>query len=78
MPTPMSPPDPSELDARLTELEVKAAFADDLLDRLNTLVARQQEQIEFLVREVVRLREHGGSGDASTGRSLRDELPPHY
>lgn len=70
-------PEPNDLEARLTDLEVKSAFAEDLLDRLNALVARQQEQIEFLVREVVRLREQAGSADAPGG-GLRDELPPHY
>lgn len=70
-------PDPTDIEARLTELEAKSAFAEDLLDSLNELVARQQQQIEFLGKEVMRLREQAGT-DPSAGRSLRDELPPHY
>ena len=64
-------------DKRLTDLEVKASFTDDLLDHLNETVARQQQQIDLLVREVLQLR--GQLADASpVPRTLRDEIPPHY
>ncbi|MDP2262903.1 MAG: SlyX family protein [Hydrogenophaga sp.] len=66
------------LEQRLTELEIKASYADDLLDTLNQLVARQQETIELLVREVSRLRQQGGEGASPGVRDPRDELPPHY
>jgi SlyX protein len=67
-----------DTERRLTELEIKAAFTEDLLDELNRLVARQQEQIELLVRELVQLRQQQAAGGEGTPRSLRDELPPHY
>ena len=70
--------DTDDTERRLTELEIKAGFAEDLLDHLNKLVARQQEQIELLVRELVQLRQQQASGGEGTPRSLRDELPPHY
>jgi SlyX protein len=70
---------PTALDARLTELEVKASYADDLLDTLNHIVAQQQAQIDRLTREVAQLRQQADDGQqAHTPRSLRDELPPHY
>jgi SlyX protein len=65
-------------EQRLTELEIKASYADDLLDTLNQLVARQQEQIELLLREVSRLRQGGESTAAPATHNPRDELPPHY
>lgn len=65
------------VDERLVDLEMKLSWADDLLDRLNTLVARQQGQIEALAREVAQLRAQVAAGP-DTPRSLRDELPPHY
>ena len=34
------------MEARLTELEVKLGFAEDLLDALNRTVYRQQQQID--------------------------------
>jgi len=68
-----------DTEQRLTDLEIKASYADDLLDTLNALVARQQEQIDLLLREVSRLRQRGGDdGQSAVPRDARDELPPHY
>jgi SlyX protein len=74
----MDRPDP--VDARLTELEIKASLAEDTVDRLNEVVIAQQSRIDALVHEVARLARllQEGSGDASASRSLRDEIPPHY
>ena len=66
------------LTDRLTALEIKACFSDDLLDALNRLVTRQQDQIDLLVREVQRLRQQAQAPDPDSPRNLRDELPPHY
>ncbi len=62
---------------RVTELEVKLAFAEDMLDTLNNTVFRQQEQIERLMRDVRELRDQLQSMPAEP-RSLFEELPPHY
>jgi SlyX protein len=73
---PLDPPD--RTDERLTQLEIKLSYTEDLLDTLNTLVSRQQDQIQLLLREVGQLRRQR-EDDAPPGfRSLRDELPPHY
>ena len=45
------------IDHRLTELEIKSSYAEDLLDTLNQTIFRQQEQIEMLIREVRELRQ---------------------
>jgi len=63
---------------RMTELEVKLAFAEDMLDALNATVYRQQQQIDRLMREVRELREQLASSAPAEARSLRDEIPPHY
>lgn len=68
----------NDVERRLTELEIKAAFSEDLLDHLNRMVARQQDQIELLTRELVQLRQQQAAGGEGSPRSLRDELPPHY
>ena len=65
-------------DARLTALEIKASFAEDLLDKLDQTVIRQQTQIDALISEVLHLRQQIGSAQGNTPRNLRDELPPHY
>ncbi len=74
--TPQAPG--ADTEQRLTELEIKASYADDLLDTLNQLVVRQQEQIDLLLREVSRLRQRGEPEAAPAVRDPRDELPPHY
>lgn len=66
------------MDNRITELEVKLAFTEDLLDTLNTTVYRQQERIEQLERVVRDLRQLVLQAIPTEQRSLRDEIPPHY
>jgi SlyX protein len=63
---------------QLTALEIKASFAEDLLDELNRVVIRQQQQIDALVRELAQLREQQQSGVAGGAARLLDDLPPHY
>ncbi|HEX2009343.1 MAG TPA: SlyX family protein [Roseateles sp.] len=66
------------LEQRITELEIKASFTEDLVDTLNGIVARQQQQIELLARQLTELKQQGSGEGAVTVRSLREELPPHY
>ena len=84
-PNPVSPSsatassEDARVDQRLTELEIKAAFTEDLVEELNRTIVRQQQQIDLLVRELLQLRDQAESAQAQpTFRSLRDELPPHY
>ena len=66
-------------DRRLTELEIKASFTEDLLDKLDQVIVRQQQQIDLLIREVTLLRQPAAeSGGSRTTVDARDELPPHY
>lgn len=70
---------PEDVAARLTELEIKASYADDLLEQLNMTIYRQQQQIDALVQQVAQLRlQSQTAGQDGTPRNLRDELPPHY
>jgi SlyX protein len=63
---------------RLTELEIKASFTEDLVDRLNEIIVRQQAQIDQLRRQIVSLLEHHRTVEPPAPHSLREELPPHY
>ena len=78
---PMHPTDSTDrTDQRLTALEIKASYSDDLLEQLNLLVYRQQLQIDALVQQLQQMHRQlpeTGSGGAAP-RNLRDELPPHY
>lgn len=63
---------------RLDALEIKASYAEDLLDQLNLTIYQQQQMIERLCQELVLLREQAGQGASAAQRHLRDEIPPHY
>lgn len=64
--------------SRITELEVKLSFADDLLEALNRTVYRQQQEIEQLRQELRVLRQQMLAAIPAGPHSLRDEIPPHY
>jgi SlyX protein len=66
------------METRITELEVKLAFAEDLLETLNQTVFRQQEQIDRLQQELRSMRQQMLQSQPAEQRSLRDEIPPHY
>ncbi len=66
------------MEARINELEIKLAYAEDLLDTLNHTVYRQQEQIEALQRQLSDLQRQMQAIPGGAPRSPADELPPHY
>lgn len=70
--------DPNPIDDRLTDLEIKASFSEDLLEQLNQVVIRQQAQIDMLVQQVSELRRQLQDSASGEFRSVADERPPHY
>lgn len=73
------------VESRLTDLEIKASFTEELLETLNQVVVRQQSEIAALMREVRELRERvPEQGDPtqisalSAAARAQQELPPHY
>lgn len=69
---------PDTTDQRLTDLEMKATYTEDLVEQLDQIIARQQQQIDLLLREVAELRQPAADSTQVAGRSLRDDLPPHF
>lgn len=65
-------------EARISELEIKLAYSEDLLDTLNTIVYRQQQQIDLLQEQLRMLRQQFTDALPGEQGSLRDEIPPHY
>jgi len=66
------------MESRLSEIEVKLSFSEDLLEELNRIVVRQQQRIEELERQVRELRlqlQHSLPADPAQPGS---EVPPHY
>jgi SlyX protein len=69
---------PDRTEARLTELEIKLAFTEDLLEKLDEVVIGQQRRIDALMQEFANLREQMARTDSSSGGSPSDDRPPHY
>ena len=66
------------IDQRLTDLEIKASFSEDLLDQLNQVIIRQQQQIDALVREITQIRQQIPDVGSNVLSRAGDDLPPHY
>lgn len=66
------------LESRLTDLEIKISFTEDMVDELNRTVFRQQQQIDLLILQIKTLREQVRTAEPQEQRNLRDEIPPHY
>ena len=64
---------------RIIELEIKTAYQEDLLQELNKIVSRQQQQIERLEATCKLLNERINSlSIEGSGAESVDEVPPHY
>ena len=66
------------MDNRLTELEAKLAFAEDLIETLNQAVIRQQGQIDSMQQQLRLLHQRMQDMQPDEARTPRDEIPPHY
>lgn len=67
------------MDSRLTELETKVAFQDDLLESLNRIVAEQQQQIDMMQQQLQILYDQLRSiAPSNIAQGNADERPPHY
>ncbi len=67
------------LGKRIDELESQVAFQDEIIDSLNSTVAKQDRELLELKHQLSRLSERIKEiGDASPGEAPQDETPPHY
>ncbi|MFT4572082.1 MAG: SlyX protein [Hyphomicrobiaceae bacterium] len=71
--------DPSEkIEERFQVLETKVVYQERTIDDLNSVVTRQQDQIDLLIGQIRELeasfREHGGDA-VEEGE---EPPPPHY
>ena len=66
------------MESRLTDLEIKISFTEDMVDELNRTIFRQQQQIDLLMLQIKALREQVRTTEPQEQRNLRDEIPPHY
>ena len=66
-------------DERFNNLEIKVSYQEELLNELNIIVAKQQRQIDFLIKNIEESSKNQiGSQEKSLFEQLKDERPPHY
>jgi len=65
---------------RLDELEIKMAFQEELVEALNTVVVRQQQELDLLQQQLRylyrQIRDLKPEGEPSS--TPEDDIPPHY
>ena len=66
------------IDQRLTNLEIKATYTEDLVEQLDKIIAHQQQQIAQLLCEVTELRQAAPESMLNNLRIIHDDLPPHF
>lgn len=66
------------MESRLSEIEIKLSFSEDLLEELNRTVARQQQQIAGLEHQVRELRLQLQRSLPAESDGSGQEIPPHY
>jgi len=79
-----NPLPPDALEARVTELETRIAFQEDLLNTLNDVIAAQDQQLvtvtrklDALLKQIEEQQRQSGYGGAG-GDAMAHEPPPHY
>lgn len=68
------------MEQRLTEIETKLAYQEDLVQALNDIVATQQHKIDQLEKACRGLIDHftDMSDVVKSMQAPEDEAPPHY
>ena len=63
----------------LIELEAKLAYQEDMLQQLNTVICRQQNQIDSLFTKFRQLSDQANELSLKNSNSDTEvEIPPHY
>lgn len=63
---------------RLTELETRLAFQDDLLEKLNEVVAQQDDALRHYQRRLQKLEDQVQQVNAQMAPEIDNAPPPHY
>ena len=62
------------MDSRITDLEIKISYAEDLVDELNRIVFRQQQQIDLLATQIKELREQIKAAVIANGATVKGSM----
>ena len=67
------------MEERITELEIKISFQEELLDTLNQTVVRQQQQLNLLQQQMrVLYQQMKNDSSPAENSPQQQEIPPHY
>ncbi len=66
------------MESRLSEIEIKLSFTEDLVEELNRTVARQQQQLADLEQQMRDLRLQLQRNLPAETETPGHEIPPHY
>lgn len=68
-----------DIEARLADLETRAAHYERMTEDLSDVIAAQSETLALLIARIKRLSERLGDVEAGWGPSPQDlKPPPHY
>jgi SlyX protein len=68
-----------DLENRIIELETRLSYQDHVIQELNEVVIRQQNQIDSLIRDGRRIRDHlKEQNQTEVSRPEEEAPPPHY
>ena len=69
----------NDIDEKITNLEIKLAFQEDLVKTLNQVIISQQQQLELLQQQFKLLYQQLKSLQPSNIADVSEEVPPpHY
>lgn len=66
------------MDERLTVIETKLAFLEDMVMTLNELVVKQQRELEMLYASKEQLENRLNDLAEMAGSDIPQRRPPHY
>ena len=70
--------DKAAVDERFEVLEAKVLYQERTIEELNSVVIRQQDQVDALTAEVAQLREILENPPEDTIDASEEPPPPHY
>lgn len=68
----------SLLERRVSELETRLAFQDDVIDQLNSVVTRQDEELRSIRRQLEEILQETRQLTDQLSPDTVNEPPPHY
>ncbi len=63
---------------QITDLEIRLTYQEATINELNDVVVRQQDQIDILIAELLRLKQQLDGGTEFVGSMADETPPPHY